>query len=431
MEASLTNANVTLLDFNQFDSQMAQLKAQGVRIFGPNATVSQDMEPEYVSISPDNNTAYVVAQENNAVVIVDLVGDSIVSINPLGWKDHSKAGNGMDSDRKADEIHIANPPFRGFYMPDAIATYEVNGTNFIVSANEGDSRDYDGFSEEDRLDDITLNPDSFPNAEELVDAFGDIKITLANGDEDNDGIYDAVYTYGARSFSIWNGSTGALVYDSGDDLEQIVKNHPKYFKLFNVTDDGIKIKSRSDDKGPEPESVALGEINTKQYAFIGLERTGGVVVYDITDPNNPEFVDININRDTADGSGDQAPEGLIFIPQSSSPTSRALLVAANEESSTISIWQINDTITSLNEEVEKLEKALSVYPNPSSDQIFISVENETIQRVQLFDISGKLIKETQSGRKVHNLQVNDLAPNVYFLRIQTESGIQTAKVVVR
>jgi len=429
--SNLTNANVTLLNFNQFDSQMAQLKSQGVRIFGPNASVSQDMEPEYVSISPDNNTAYVVAQENNAVVIVDLVGDSIVTIVPLGWKDHSLAGNGMDTDRRADEIHIANPPFRGFYMPDAISTYEVNGTNFIVSANEGDARDYDGFSEEDRFDDITLNPDSFPNAEELVDAFGDVKITLANGDEDNDGIFDAIYTYGARSFSIWNGTTGALVYDSGDDLEQIVKNHPKYFKLFNVSDDGITIKNRSDDKGPEPEAVVLGEINNTQYAFIGLERTGGVVVYDVSDPNNPSFVDININRDTADGSGDQAPEGLVFIPQSNSPTNQALLVAANEESSTITIWQINDTITSLSKNpLQKSEKQLSVYPNPSSEQVFISMEDETIQFVQLFDMNGRLIKEIQSTKKVHNIQVNDLSPNLYILRIQTESGIRTSKLMV-
>lgn len=427
---SLTNANVTNLDFNAYDSQEASLRASGVRLFGPNASVSQDMEPEYVTISPDNSTAYVICQENNALVVVNLTTKAISTILPLGWKDHSLAGNGFDTDRNSDNIHITQAPFRGFYMPDAIASYEVNGTNYIVSANEGDSRDYSGYSEEARLDELTLDETVFPNAAALFEAYGDIKVSLANGDIDNDGDYDEIYTYGARSFSIWNGTTGALVYDSGDDFEQIIKNHPEYFKLFNVTDDGIVIKNRSDDKGPEPESVVIGEVNGNQYAFIGMERTGGVMVYDIANPNTPVFVDINIPRDTADGSGDQAPEGLVFIPKASSPINRSMLVASNETSSTISIWQINDTITSV-KEISEQSSDLLIYPNPSINQFLVTTENNTIEQIELYDLSGRMLRNIQAPKQLQVIEVSDLEPSVYFLRVKTEKGWLSSKVIVQ
>ena len=428
--SSVTNANVTLLNFNAFDSQINSLRAQGVRIFGPGATVSQDLEPEYVAISDDNSTAYVSCQEANAVVIVDLGTNSISAIVPLGSKDHSLARNAFDTDRRANNIHIASGPFKGFYMPDAIATYSVSGTNYIVSANEGDSRDYPGYSEEDRFDDLTLNPDSFPNAEALFDAYGDVKVTLANGDLDNDGVYEEVYTYGARSFSIWNGSTGALVYDSGDDFEQIISNHPEYFRLFNVNDDGDVIKNRSDDKGPEPEAVVIGSIGTATYAFVGLERTGGVMVYDITNPTSPIFTDLQIPRDTADGSGDQGPEGLIFLDSMNSPTGIPLLVSANEVSKTLTVWEVSDQLVSVEEQTLN-QSSLMVYPNPATDQVFVTAENELIEQVQLFDLNGRLVREFLAPKAVQVIDVHDLDTQIYLLRIQTEKGVETVKVSVK
>lgn len=428
--ASLTNANVTSLDFTAFNSQINQLRTNGVRIFGPNATVAQDLEPEYVAISEDNTRAFVAAQEANALITVDLTNNTILSITALGWKDHSLAGNGLDSDRKSDEIHIAQVPFRGFYMPDAIASYEVGGTNYVITANEGDSRDYGGFSEEDRLDDLTLDPSVFPNEAEIFEAYGDIKITKANGDIDNDGDYDAIYTYGARSFSIWNGTTGALVYDSGDDLEQIVSNHPEYSKLFNTSGSGLTIKNRSDDKGPEPEAIVTGVINNQTYAFVGMERTGGIVVYDVTNPMSPVYVGIDIPRDTATGDGDLGPEGLIFISETQSPTGKNLVVAANEVSSTISIWEINDTLTSVNE-VSAVSNNLLIYPNPVKNQLFISAEKDLINAVEMYDMSGRMVRNIQTPKQLQVIEVKDMKPNVYLLRIHTTEGIKTSKVIVQ
>ena len=426
--ANVTNSNVTTLGFTSFNGQAATLRSQGVRLFGPGATVAQDMEPEYVAVSSDNIRAFVTCQENNAVVIVDLTNNTILSVNALGTKDHSLAGNGLDSDRRSDEIHIAQAPFQGFYMPDAIAAYEANGNKYFITANEGDSRDYSGYSEEERLDDIDLDPTVFPNADEINAAYGDIKVTSAQGDIDNDGDYDVIHTYGARSFTIWDGSNGSLVYDSGDDFEQIIKNHPEYSRLFNAADDDNVIKNRSDDKGPEPEAVVVGNVNGINYAFIGMERTGGVMMYDITNPLSPAFTDVNIPRDTATGDGDQAPEGLIFIPKNQSPTAFAMLLAANEASNTISIWEIDSTFSTSVADNELTNNKLMIYPNPAVGVVYItSSNNEVIQVIEVLDLKGSLVQRLESAKKVEKIDVTNLSSDVYFLRVTTSEGVRTSK----
>lgn len=430
--AGVTSANVTTLGFTQFNGMAATLRSQGVRLFGPGATVAQDMEPEYVAVSADNTRAFVVCQENNAVVIVDLTNNSILSVNALGTKDHSLPGNGLDSDRKSDEIHIAQAPFKGFYMPDAIAAYEANGNKYFITANEGDSRDYSGYSEEARLDDLVLDPTVFPNAAEINEAYGDVKVTEANGDIDNDGDYDVIHTYGARSFSIWDGSTGSLVYDSGDDFEQIIKNHPEYFKLFNVADDDNVIKGRSDDKGPEPEGVVVGKVNGVSYAFVGMERAGGVMMYDISNPAAPVFTDVNIARDTATGGGDQAPEGLVFISRSQSPTPFAMLVAANEASNTISIWEIDTTFSTSIDEPKAVNNSLRLYPNPTNGLVYITTANaETINTVEIVDVKGSVIERKEVHAKIQTFDVSGYTPNTYVVKVSTNKGVTTSKLIVK
>ena len=430
--ANVTNSNVTNLGFTSFNGQAATLRSQGVRLFGPGASVAQDMEPEYVAVSSDNTRAFVTCQENNAVVIVDLTNNTILSVNALGTKDHSLARNGLDSDRRSDEIHIAQAPFQGFYMPDAIAAYESNGNKYFITANEGDSRDYSGYSEEERLDDIDLDPTVFPNADEINAAYGDIKVTSAQGDIDNDGDYDVIHTYGARSFTIWDGSNGSLVYDSGDDFEQIIKNHPEYSRLFNAADDDNVIKNRSDDKGPEPEAVVVGNVNGISYAFVGMERTGGVMMYDITNPAFPVFTDVNINRDTATGGGDQAPEGLIFIPKNQSPTAFAMLLAANEASNTISVWEIDSTFSTSVAENSLTNNKLMIYPNPAVGVVYItSSNNEVIQVIEVLDLKGSLVQRIESAKKVEKIDVTNLSSDVYFLRVTTSEGIRTSKLIVK
>ena len=339
---------VRTADFAAFNSQRDELVTSGVRIFGgpdggPASTVAQDLEPEYIAIAADGTTAYVALQENNAIAIVDIASATVQDIVPLGFKDHSRSGNGLDASNRDDAINIRTWPILGMYQPDALVAYTVDGETFLVSANEGHARDYDGFSEETRVADLALDPTAYPNAALLQDDvhLGCLKTTTATGDEDGDGDIDQIYSYGARSFSIWN-AAGELVFDSGDDIGRITAALiPEGFNSNDGLTDGFD--DRSDDKGAEPEGVALGTIGERTYAFIGLERTGGVMVYDITRPQHAFYVAYVNDRDSVNGTGSVAPEGLIFIPAADSPNGQNLVVVSNEISGTISIFSAVQT----------------------------------------------------------------------------------------
>jgi secreted PhoX family phosphatase len=282
------------------------------------ATQAQDMEPEYVAVSGDSKTAYVVCQENNAIAVVDLATASITNVFALGTKDLSNPDYALDASDKDDSIgYFRNyDNVYSYFMPDAIAITEIGGTEYLVSANEGDSRDYDGFSEEVRVKDLDLDPTAFPNAAvlQLDENLGRMKVTTMAGDTDGDGDYDEIYGYGGRSFSIWD-LDGNLVFDSKNEItrilaEQFPDNYPA---------------SRDDDKGAEPESVTIGKIGSRTFAFIGLERATGVMVYDITDPANSTFVQY-YNKDV----NDRSPEGLIFVSADKSTDGKPYLISTNE-----------------------------------------------------------------------------------------------------
>lgn len=317
----------------------------GVRVFGPNATLAQDMEPEFVAVSGDSKTAFVVCQENNALAIVDLPTCTVKAIKPLGTKDHSREGNGFDASNKTDSVEIKPWPVKGLYMPDAILSYDVGGKGYLITANEGDSRDYESYSEEARVEDLKLDPEKFPNAADLQDKknLGRLKITTTMGDTDGDGDYDELYSYGARSFAIWD-EDGNLVYDSGDQFEQeIAKVIGQGFNSTN--DEQPSFKDRSDDKGPEPEALALGVIGEKIYAFIGMERSGGIAVYDVSDPKAPVFASYFNNRNfevpiDSEEAGDLGPEDLEFIPAADSPNGKNLLISGNEVSGTVTVMEV-------------------------------------------------------------------------------------------
>ncbi len=334
VDLSTTDFAAKTADFSAFTAQMADLKAKGLRVFGNNGQSSlvQDLEPEYITVSGDSTTAYVGLQENNAIAVVDLNSATVTNILPLGFKDHSKPGNEIDASNKDDAIKFANYPVLGMYMPDSIASYEYEDETYIVTANEGDSRDYGGYSEEVRVKDLTLDATAYPNAADLQrdENLGRLKTTTANGDTDGDGDVDQIYAYGARSFSIWN-SQGELVFDSGNDIGLITANK---LGMNGFNDDEGESDGRSDDKGAEPEALTVGKIGDRTYAFVGLERTGGIMVYDITHPMQPYFVEYVRNP------LDVAPEGMSFIQWEDSPNGQPLLMVGNEVSGTVTLYQI-------------------------------------------------------------------------------------------
>jgi hypothetical protein len=346
---------VATADFKAYIGKEDELRKAGVRLYGPGANAAQDIEPEYVAISEDGKTAFVTLQENNAIAIVDIVSAKVTAIKALGYKDHSLAGMGLDA---SDEdggtntnsgtaaIKILQRPVRGLYLPDGIASYSVNGQTYLVTANEGDARaDWPGFNEETRVRthcDKGLDPSVFSDAANLIfdSNLGRLRITSTpNGGttgKNAAGLCTELYAFGARSFSIWDSNLNR-VYDSGDQFEQRTIALPNV--LFNASNDNNTLDARSPNKGPEPEGVVIGRFGSKQFAFIGLERVGGVMVYDITDPKAARFVTYYNTRSGA--VGDRGPEGILLIPAYASPNGKPLLVLGNETSGSTAILQIN------------------------------------------------------------------------------------------
>ena len=315
---------IKTLDFSAFNNQEAVLEEKGFRVFGRTNGIDNaldvDVEPEYVTVSDDSKTAYVCLQENNGIAVVDLVSQSITEILPLGTKNFNAPENKYDVSDKDGIQQFKNWNVKSFYMPDAIDYFTADGTGYLITANEGDARDYDGFSEEVRVKDLELDPEAYPNAEELQkdENLGRLKVTTANGDIDGDGDMDQIFGYGARSFTIWN-TDGSMVYDSDN------------FLAFQTQKLGTYPDNRSDDKGTEPEAVTTLKTGKYIYAFIGLERSGNVFVYDITNPFRPVYLQNLENT---------SPEGLLAIPAKDSPNGKELLIVSNEfpEDATLNIF---------------------------------------------------------------------------------------------
>jgi len=359
------------IDFKAYNNKQAELEAQGVVFANPNGrtingnlintTVAMDLEPEYVSISKDNKYAYVSIQENNALAIVNLQDNSL-ELKGLGFKDWSSLQ--LDASDKDGGVNFKSyPGLYGMYQPDTISSFSWKGANFIVTANEGDAREYffdttneadciakggldydedDGclaYIDESRVEDLTLatNFDYLNNDD---DDIGRLKVTTIKGDTNNDGQYESLYGYGARSFTIWD-SNGLVVFDSGDDIARITAS--VHGESFNNNEDENNGDSRSDDKGAEPEALAIGKIDDRTFAFIGLERMGGIMAYDITNPYNVQFEDYFYNRGLIKGAnitGDLAPEGMVFVSAEQSATGNPLLIVGNEISGSIAVWEI-------------------------------------------------------------------------------------------
>lgn len=378
IRSGVEHAVVRTARFSQFNDRREELRDAGVRIFGPStsdpegATVAEDLEPEYIAVSNDSRTAYVTLEENNALAEVDIENARVTRIVPLGFKDHSLAGNELDASNEDEDINIRSWPVHGMYQPDAIAFFRTRGRTYVVTANEGDSRDKEGFSEEARIKDIDLDPTAFPDAGELQkdENLGRLKVTTALGDTDDDGDFDHLFAYGARSFSIWS-TKGHQVFDSGVQFATLIAQKLER-AAFNTADDKTDFDDRSDDKGVEPEGITAARLGRRWYAFTILERVGGIMAYDVTHPGNAHFVDYvnsrNFDQDAEvddffpddyqfpvgldendfskcnpgdQGPGDSAPEVILFIPKWKSPTKVPLLVVAHETTSSTAIYTIN------------------------------------------------------------------------------------------
>ncbi|HEX8428005.1 choice-of-anchor I family protein [Hymenobacter sp.] len=429
--AGVTQASVTTVGFTGYNSQAATLRAAGIRLYGGTtaapSSVAQDLEPEYVAVSADSRTAYITLQENNAIATLDLTTRQFTSLRTVGYQDHRQAGFTLDASDQTPDILLANWPVRGMREPDALAAFEVAGQRYLITANEGDAREYNALNEINRISEAAyvLDPTVFPNAALLKNpqVLGRLNVTNKLGDTDGDGDFDEIYALGGRSFSVYNATTGALVHDSGDLLERVTSTDPTFGAIFNAsnTTGNPARKNRSDDKGPEPEGITTGTIRDTVYAFVSLERIGGVAVFNVNNPTQPRLVQYINNRSTTNGTGDQGPEGIVFIAPANSPTGQPLLLLANEVSSTVSVYTIQ-TRGVLSAKAVRNAEPLHLYPNPSQGG---RVQLSRAVSGSLHDVLGRPVRAL---RKAQELETVGLAPGVYVLR--TEDGA-SSKLVVR
>jgi hypothetical protein len=269
-------------------------------------------EPESIAVDKQGRYAYVTLQEANGVAVLDLRARRFDRIYNLGLKDFSLPGNEIDPNDQDREVRLRNVPVSGLYQPDAIATYQHRGRVYLVMANEGDSRDNGSGDGEDerRGSSGSTAVEYVPDGSELG------RLTLSNVDSARGG---RLVKFGARSFSIRE-ADGTIVFDSGSQLDR------EAIRL-GIYDDG-----RSDNKGVEPEGVALLRVKGRTLAFIGLERTlkSAVAVYDVTDPKNVRYLDMIISE------GDVSPEGLKAFRVGDG----YYLAVANEVSDTTSLFRL-------------------------------------------------------------------------------------------
>lgn len=363
----------TTVGFSALNGTEADLMAQGMMFPNPagrtingtaiTSSVAKDLEPEYITAT--NDVAYVSLQENNGLAILDLE-DLTVDVVGLGTK--SWAGLNIDIQEDGAVSFGQYTGLYGVYQPDTIANFTWKDATFIVTANEGDAREYFfdaadeaactaaggvdfdenngclAYTDEVKVGNLTAAANSELAMLQATGEADELRVTSAMGDADGDGEYDAAYAYGARSFTIWD-QNGLVVYDSGDDFERITAS--VHGAQFNNGDDENAGDSRSENKGPEPEALTVGQVGDRTYAFIGTERMGGIFVYDVTNPYDVQFAEYIINRDLTEGLtaddviGDLAPESLVFVSAEDSPSGVPLLVVGSEVSGTVTVWQIN------------------------------------------------------------------------------------------
>lgn len=447
---------VSTATFHEFEEGGSRTLREGVRIFGPDVNdgvrpVSHNLEPEYVAISDDGAKAYVVLQENNAVAVVDLATATVTDIWPLGSKDHSLPGHGLDVSDRDGVVNIATWPIRGLYMPDGLNAYEAGGATYLVTANEGDAREWGDYAEAVRVSGLGRNGippicDDAPAAGLTSAAqLGRLNVSIASGLNADGTCFEELHAFGSRSFSIWT-ADGTQVFDSGDDFEQTVARVvPEY---FNSNHSASNLEGRSDDKGPEPENLAIGQVGDRTYAFIGLERVGGVMVYDITVPAEAAYVTYVNRRDfsisvadeieAADDpaallrdAGDLGPEGLTFVPATDSPTGEAMVIVGSEVSGTTTFWNVADLEAP---DPAPLALTLDAASVPVGGTVTGSLTGAAAGEeltLTLGEVALGTVTAGADGTASFSVVLPDsVAPGAYELRVTGVSGTATAALTV-
>tara|TARA_A100001015_G_scaffold319814_1_gene443986 strand:- start:3713 stop:5641 length:1929 start_codon:yes stop_codon:yes gene_type:complete len=429
-------------DFTSFSR--TQLLQKGVRLSSMDENVGKDLEPEYITVDETRGVAYVSLQENNALGIIDIDNARVTDIVGLGEKDHSLEGHGIDGSDRDDQVQIKPWPVFGLYMPDAIAGFEHADEFFIVSANEGDSREYGSYSDEVRVKDLSLDPTSFDASIQSDDQLGRLQVITPFRDEDvnANGDVKKLYAFGTRSMSIWD-HQGRLIFDTGDLVEKKTADFfPEDFNSDNAENDSKD--SRSDAKGPEPEAVTIGTLGGKTIAFLGLERIGGVMLFDVTIPDSTQYMGyVNARNFSAPFSEDDSeildleaviesgPESITLVP-SLDNTNATIMVLGNESTGSVTLYKISysHATTSTAGTYSSLPKGFELkqnIPNPFNPvtQIEFEVFTPDVLELHVYNILGQRLTTLYQGpttRGEYQVEFDgtSLSSGVYYVELKSQ-----------
>ncbi len=346
----LTNPAAPVVRFAGFDKfTVAQMKAKGIAVSSVVNNVSKDFEPEFVSAA-DMKYAYVTIQEANAIGKLNIESATFVAVTrAFESKLSTVARDTSDRDSGAGPRNYANVV--GASQPDAIAAFKMGAARYFVTANEGDAREYSCLDDDLRAASLKVDPWRFPNWSTLSAsaALGRAKVNPTIGDSNGDGDIDTIHLRGSNSMTMYR--NGVVIWDSGELLDQI---QTKAFGVANIngshslSSDKSTMnyvgQDRSDDKGAEPEGVAIGMVGDRRVAILGLERMTALAIFDITDPGNPVFQEwlqmLPTKATPAKDVKHWSPEGIVFVPADKSPSGKALIITSYELSGSLSIHQI-------------------------------------------------------------------------------------------
>ena len=215
----MADQTVSQVDFTSYDNSDSreQLVESGV-ILKKNTNPSVDFEPEYIAVG--DKTAYVTLQEANAIAVIDLNQQSLTGVYSAGYEDYSTCA--VDIDKKDEAYKPAvYETLRGIRMPDGIATYHINGVDYIVTANEGDSREWGEYLNEDERN--FGKGETSPTGKITAENSGLTGKVVFFDSSDYDGLDSEFdYLFGGRSFTVFKADEQGLteIYTSVMSLKQ-------------------------------------------------------------------------------------------------------------------------------------------------------------------------------------------------------------------
>ena len=333
--------------FNQFS--VADMRAKGIAVSSVVNNVAKDFEPEFVT-AVDNNYAYVTIQEANAIGRLNIKSATFESVTRAFESNLSIVARDT-SDRDAGAGPRTYKNVVGASQPDAIAGFTIGSGQYFVTANEGDAREYTCLNDDLRASALKVDARRFPDWKALSGsaALGRAKVNPTIGDKDGDGDIDTIHLRGSNSMTMYR--NGLVIWDSANLLDQI---QTQAFGVANIngshslSSDKSTMnyvgQDRSDDKGSEPEGVAVGMVGDRRIAILGLERMTALAIFDITVPGNPIFQEwlqmLPTKATPAKEVKHFSPEGIVFVPADKSPSGKALIITSYELSGSLSIHQI-------------------------------------------------------------------------------------------